>query len=120
MFRLGSETVRTADNSDVTQLLVDCISAVHPTWLTKEEISNNRSPMQILSPVHDIMFTAELKEFVHLTIPSLELPLDYQLFPRVEHGFAIRGNQADEQELKAMDRAKNAAAHWFKLWLSEI
>lgn len=118
VFRLGHETVGArTDDGDTTQYLVDCITAVHPTWLTKEEIANVRVPTQILSPVHDVNFTSELKNFAHQTIPTLNVPYDYQLFPGVEHGFAIRGNRADENEIKGMQRAKDAAVNWFRIWL---
>lgn len=80
---------------------------------------NVRVPTQVQSPVHDVNFTAELKDFAHKTLPELELPYDYQLFPGVGHGFAIRGDQSDEKELRAMQRAKDAAVNWFRLWLRD-
>lgn len=126
VFRLGHETISRAgeegaDGEDRTnpKPLVDCISAVHPSWLTTEEIANVRVPTQVQSPVHDVNFTAELKDFAHKTLPELELPYDYQLFPGVGHGFAIRGDQSDEKELRAMQRAKDAAVNWFRLWLRD-
>lgn len=108
VFRLGAKQ---------NEGLVDCISTAHPSWLTKEEIQNVGVPVQILAPEIDPVFTPELKEFSQKTIPSLGLPLDYQHFPGVEHAFSVRGNRADEAEMKALERAKNAAVHWFKQWL---
>jgi dienelactone hydrolase len=75
-------------------------------------------PVQILAPEIDPAFTPELKEFANRVIPTLGLPYDYQFFPGVEHAFAARGDPANETERLAMERAKNAALHWFRQWLS--
>ena len=107
VFRLG------AKGNEV----VDCISTAHPTWLEKTEIENVGVPVQILAPEIDAQFTPELKEFCNQVIPGLGLPYDYQYFPGVEHSFAVRGDEAQPGEKKAMERAKNAAVCWFIEWL---
>ncbi|KAJ5246623.1 hypothetical protein N7468_001606 [Penicillium chermesinum] len=108
VFRLGAK-----ENDG----LVDCISTAHPSWLTKDEIQAVGVPVQILAPEIDPVFTAELKEFSQKTIPSLGLPFDYQYFPGLEHSFSVRGDRANEAEMRGLERAKNAAVHWFKQWL---
>lgn len=97
--------------------LVDCISAAHPSWLTKEEIQDIGVPVQILAPENDHAFTPELKQFSNHVIPGLGLDYDYHHFAGLQHAFAIRGNRADEAEMKGLERAKNAAVFWFKQWL---
>ncbi|KIW20476.1 hypothetical protein PV08_01051 [Exophiala spinifera] len=99
--------------------LIDAISTGHPTWLTKEEINEVSVPTQILAPEHDPVFTPELKAHANQVIPTRGVPYDYQLFPKVAHAFCTRGNPNDEEELKAMDRAKDAAVYWFKFWLHQ-
>ena len=99
--------------------LVDCIATGHPTWLTKEEIDQVAVPVQILAPEKDQMFTPELKAHANSTIPALGVPYDYQYFPKVSHAFCVRGNPDDADELRAMQRAKNAAVYWFRLWLHD-
>ncbi|KAJ5587460.1 uncharacterized protein N7459_003225 [Penicillium hispanicum] len=108
VFRLGAKE---------NQGLVDCISTAHPSWLTEEEIRDVHVPVQILAPEIDPVFTPELKEFSHRIIPSMGLEYDYQYFPGLEHSFAVRGNRANESEMKGLVRAKNAAVYWFKNWL---
>jgi dienelactone hydrolase len=108
VFRLGDK----AKNG-----LVDCISTAHPSWLTRSEIECIGVPVQILAPEIDPVFTPELKEFSNRVIPFLEVAYDYQHFPGLEHAFAVRGNRANEAEMKGLERAKNAAVHWFKQWL---
>ncbi|KAL8824991.1 MAG: hypothetical protein Q9170_007973 [Blastenia crenularia] len=93
--------------------LVDCISTAHPSLLTKEEINDVGVPVQILAPEHDYMLTPELKAHANETIPKLNVEYDYQHFPGVAHGFAVRCNEEDEGERRALERAKNAAVGWF-------
>ena len=108
VFRLGAK----ANNG-----LVDCVSTAHPSRLTKEEIQDVGVPVQIMAPEIDPVFTPELKEFSNRVVPSLGLDYDYQYFPGLEHAFAVRGNRSNEAEMKGLERAKNAAAYWFKQWL---
>jgi dienelactone hydrolase len=97
--------------------LVDCISAAHPTLLEKEEIEKIGVPVQIMAPEFDPQFTEELKAFSNRVIPGLGVAYDYQYFPGLEHGFAVRGNPQDPAEMKGMERAKNSAVLWFRQWL---
>jgi dienelactone hydrolase len=99
--------------------LVDCISTGHPSGLTKEEMDKVGVPVQILAPEHDPLFTPELKEYANKVIPTLAVPYDYQYFPGMVHGFAIRGGPNVPGERDAMERAKNAAVFWFRQWLGE-
>lgn len=108
-FRLGSKSH--------SPPLVDCISAAHPTWLTKEEIDDIGVPVQILAPEVDPLFTPELKAYANSVIPTKSVPYDYQFFPGVEHSFATRGNPNDEKERRAMVRGKNAQVAWMREWL---
>ncbi|KAJ5678117.1 Esterase lipase [Penicillium maclennaniae] len=108
VFRLGAK-----ENNG----MVDCISTAHPSLLTKEGIQEVGVPVYIMAAEVDPMFTSELKEFSNRVIPSLEVDYDYQYFPGLVHAFAVRGNRADEAEMKGLERAKNAAVHWFKQWL---
>ncbi|KAB5580892.1 Alpha/Beta hydrolase protein [Coniochaeta sp. 2T2.1] len=97
--------------------LVDCISATHPTFLTEDEIRKVGVPVQIVAPERDPMFTEELKAYAVAEIPKLGVPFDYQFFPGLEHGFAVRGNSEDEAEMKGMERAMRVTVAWFREWL---
>jgi dienelactone hydrolase len=107
VFRLGGKDVN----------LVDCISTAHPTLLEKSEIQNVDVPVQIMAPEFDPMFTPELKEFCNKVVPTLGVPYDYQYFPGLHHAFATKGDPENGLENKGMERAKNAAVHWFQQWL---
>lgn len=93
--------------------LVDCISMAHPSLCTEDEIKNVSVPVQIMAPETDPQFTPELKEFSNKTIPTLGVEYDYQYFPGLVHGFAVKGDQNDPAQKKGLERAKNAAVFWF-------
>ncbi|KAM5527605.1 dienelactone hydrolase family protein [Fusarium oxysporum f. sp. phaseoli] len=101
------------------QSLVDCISTAHPSLLEKEEIANAGVPTQILAPEFDHMFTPELKAYTQEVLPKTGVAYDYQYFPGLEHGFAIRGDQSKPGEREGMERAKNAVSLWFRQWLHQ-
>ena len=108
VFQLGAK----ANNG-----LVDCISTAHPTYLAKEEIEAVGVPVQICAPQFDPMFSEEMKAFSNQVIPTLGVPYDYQYFPGLEHGFAVRGDPRKPAEREGMERAKNAMVLWFRQWL---
>ena len=73
--------------------------------------------MQILDAEHDPMFNPEVKQHANLTIPTLGVEYDYQFFPGSHHGFAVRCDESNEGEKKALERAKNAAVAFFTQFL---
>lgn len=108
-FSLGS--------SQFTPRLVDCISAAHPTFLTREEMDNIGVPVQIVAPEKDPVFNPELKKYANEVIPTKGLPYDYSFFPRVEHAFVTRGDLKKDGERVAMLRAKRVQVGWMREWL---
>ena len=82
---------------------MDCVSTAHPSLLTKEEINEVGVPAQILAPEHDPVFVPEMKAYANATIPTLNVAYDYQYFPGVAHGFAIKcrdeGNDLEKKSL---------------------
>jgi len=97
--------------------LVDCVSAAHPSLTTKEELANLAVPTQILSPETDQMYTPELKTYSNEVIPTLGIDYDYQYFPGVVHGFAVRGDPSDSTQKQALERAKNVSVNFFNQYL---
>lgn len=97
--------------------LVDCITAGHPSLLTKKDIDEVAVPVQILAPEMDPAFTSELKAHSFETIQKLRVPFDYQYFPRVVHACFVRGDPENPGEREAMARGKNAAVSWWEQFL---
>lgn len=98
--------------------LIDAVSVSHPSLLTKDEIDNLAVPTQINSPEHDPQYTAELKEHSNKVIPTLNIPYDYQYYPGLTHGFAVRGDQSNKAQKDGLERCKNATVHWLAEFLS--
>lgn len=99
--------------------LVDCITAGHPSLLTKEDIDGVAVPVQILAPERDQVYTAELKTHTFQTVPTKGVAFDYQHFPGVEHACLVRGDETKDGEREAMVRGKNAAVAWLKQFLHD-
>ena len=76
VFRLGAKEHQPA--------LVDCISAGHPSWLTKKAIDEAAVPVQVLAPEFDPTYTAELGAHTFEVVPKLGVPFGYQHFPGQE------------------------------------
>ncbi|KAK5017493.1 endo-1,3-1,4-beta-D-glucanase [Cryomyces antarcticus] len=93
--------------------LVDCISVAHPSLLDEKEIDTVGVPVQICAPETDPQFSPQPKEHANKVIPGLGVPYDYQYFPGLVHGFAIRGDHTDKKQKDGLERAKNAAVYWF-------
>jgi dienelactone hydrolase len=97
--------------------LVDCISAGHPTWLTKEDIDGVSVPVQILAPETDSVFTPELKSYAWENIQKKGIMFDYQHFPGVVHACFTRGDEEVKGEREAMEHGKAAAVAWMSRFL---
>lgn len=101
--------------------LVDCVTAGHPSMLTKEDVEGVRADVavQVLAPEIDMMYTDEMKTHTFVTLQKLGVPFDYQHYPKVEHACFSRGDEKKEGEKAALVRGKNAAVAWAKYWLHE-
>ncbi|KAK6004213.1 hypothetical protein QM012_009063 [Aureobasidium pullulans] len=97
--------------------VIDCAAVAHPSLLEESEIANIGVPVQFLVPETDPMFTPELKEFTLKTLPTLNIPFNYDYYPGLVHGFAVRGDQSDPKQKDGLERAKNSAVNWFKQYL---
>ncbi|CAD0113208.1 unnamed protein product [Aureobasidium uvarum] len=97
--------------------IIDCAAVAHPSLLEESEIANIGVPVQFLVPETDPMFTPELKEFTLKTLPTLNIPFNYDYYPGLVHGFAVRGDQKDPKQKEGLERAKNSAVYWFKQYL---
>ncbi|KAK2011834.1 dienelactone hydrolase [Colletotrichum eremochloae] len=109
VFRLGAK--------EHSPPLVDCITAGHPTWLTKEDMDDVAVPVQILAPELDAVFTAELKSYCFETMMKKGVPFEYHHFPGVEHSCLVRGDPGKSGEREAMARGKSAAVSWLNTFL---
>ncbi|KAI5459346.1 Alpha/Beta hydrolase protein [Mariannaea sp. PMI_226] len=97
--------------------IVDCVTAGHPSLLTKADIDGIGVPVQMLAPEIDPVYTAELKMHTFQTLQASGIPFDYQHFPGVAHACLVRGDEKRPGERAAMVRGKNMAVSWMKQYL---
>jgi hypothetical protein len=100
--------------------LVDCVSAGHPTFLTKEDIDGAVGCgvlVQVLAPEIDAVFTKELKRYCFEKMSEAKGAFEYRHFPGVVHACFTRGNEKKEGERDAMVRGKGAFVAWAREWL---
>ncbi|TVY50772.1 Hydrolase tropI [Lachnellula cervina] len=97
--------------------LIDAISVGHPSLLVKGEIDALSVPTQILAPETDPQLTPELKEYCNRVIPGLGIPYQYDYYPGLVHGFAVKGDPNNAEQKAGLERAKNATVSWFKEFL---
>lgn len=109
VFRLGAK--------EHVPSLVDCVTSAHPSLLKAEDIDGVGVPVQMLAPEFDPVYTAELKLHTFQTLQAAGLPFDYQHFPGHAHGCLVRGDKDRKGERAAMERGKNAAVAWMRLFL---
>ena len=99
---------------------MDCISAGHPSLLTKEDVEGvDGVPTQILAPERDVAFTDELKMHSWLALQRNGVPFSYVHLPGVEHGCLVRGDEKEKGEREAMARGVREVVAWARLWLCD-
>ncbi|KAI2643644.1 dienelactone hydrolase [Xylaria nigripes] len=94
--------------------LVDAVSMGHPSWVTRDDLSNLAVPTQFLAPEHDSSFPPEMKLFAFETLMKLNLPFEYVHYPGIIHGGLVRGKETVAHERAAMAQAKDSASAFFK------
>lgn len=97
--------------------LIDAISTAHPSLLEKSEVDGVKVPVQVLSPEHDTFYTEELKKYTLETLPKTGVPFEYIYFPRLNHGFAARGDPNDKAQKEGLERAKRSVVNFFNEYL---
>lgn len=91
----------------------------HPAFLEDHHIRGVKKPLFLSCSEIDHTFPAESRR---KTIDMLiENKRDYslQLFGKVEHGFALRGNQNDPYERWVKEQSLKGIVDWFDLWLAQ-
>jgi len=113
--RLGSKEF--FDSSTGKSELVDCVTAGHPSLLTKSDIDDVRAPVQILAPERDPAYSDEMKLYSWTTMQKNGVPFDYAHFPGVEHSCFVRGDVNQKGEREAFERGAKLAVGWARMWL---
>lgn len=92
---------------------LDAVAVAHPSLLEKKDMDNLAKPTLIIAPENDPMLTAELKEYANTVIPKIGIPYQYDYYPGLTHGFAVKGDQNDPKQSDGLNRAKDSVVNWF-------
>lgn len=95
------------------------VVACHPSFV--EPLTDNLKAMTaaclFIRSGKDPIFGDKLWKETEACVKEAGVPLDSQLFPGTNHGFAVRCNEADEVSKKARDEAFKRTAEWFSKYL---
>lgn len=75
--------------------------------MTKKDIDEVATPVQMLAPEFDPVYAAELKTYSFERILKLGVLFDYQHFLGVEYACFVRGDNKKPGEREAMARGKS-------------
>lgn len=92
--------------------LIDAGMIAHPSLVEKAEIDALGVPLLINAPEHDPAFTQELKDYANTKIPTLGVDYVYEFYPKVMHGFAVKGDPNDPVQKEAFERCKSRTSQW--------
>lgn len=89
----------------------------HPSFVAEEELSAIVRPLLISACYEDSIFTPELRAKSEEILNKLgkDIGIDWQvnLFSKVSHGFAVRGDRSDPNVRYAMDSTIEDGLKWF-------
>ncbi|KAI8716128.1 DLH domain-containing protein [Fusarium sp. LHS14.1] len=93
---------------------ISCGFIAHPSFVEEQELSAVVGPLSIAAAEHDDIFTVEKRHQSEAILSKSNNDWQMNLFSRVHHGFAVRGDMNDRKQRFAKDQAFNQAVEWFK------
>jgi len=98
---------------------VDAAVANHPSMAAQSEFEGINKPTQINVGTNDIFLPNETVDQVKqaLSEKKADLAFEINVFQDAVHGFAVRGDISQPQELKNKEGAANATIRWFNKYL---
>lgn len=107
-----------ASKASGTGAAVNFIAAAHPSLATPAEIEAISVPVLYLAPETDPQFTAELKELAQRELKKKEG--EYIFFPKLVHGFAVRGDPKDKVQREGLEKAMRDFVSFSKKQFSKL
>ncbi|KAK4856433.1 hypothetical protein QYF36_017426 [Acer negundo] len=109
-FCWGAKAVVQLAKRDVIQAAVLC----HPSLVTVYDIKGVEVPIAVLGAEIDHLSPPSLlKQFEEVITANNEVDGYVKIFPKVEHGWTVRYNVADEAALKPAEEAHQNMLEWF-------
>ncbi|OAQ65984.1 short-chain dehydrogenase reductase sdr [Pochonia chlamydosporia 170] len=91
----------------------------HPAFLTDEHFANIKGPLFMACCQDDDTFSSESRNKAVEVLAREKKDWQMQLFPKVGHGFACRGNMDVPYERYVKETSFAAMVNWFDFWLSQ-
>ncbi|KAK7039385.1 protein AIM2 [Favolaschia claudopus] len=86
----------------------------HPGLLTEDQFQNIKKPLLMSCAESDFTFTNEFRRRAEDILAEVKAQYFMQLFCRVQHGFAVRGNMENPDERWAKEESARGIIDWFE------
>jgi len=94
--------------------LVDGAAFAHPSRIEfPADIENIKTPTLFLMAETDEQFPPKIHEETKAILAKKPFPFTFNFYPKVSHGFAVRGNSDDPVVKQAAEDAAKAAVNFF-------
>ncbi|KAF5000802.1 hypothetical protein FGRMN_1409 [Fusarium graminum] len=95
---------------------VDVGFTAHPSLLATDEIKAVRKPVSIAGAANDQIFPQPRQAETNAILTGLGKPFTSVLYSGTSHGFAVRANASEPQQVFAKDEAFYQAVRFFNAW----
>lgn len=96
---------------------IDVGFLAHPSFVEEEELATITGPLSIAAAETDSIFPAEKRHKSEEILAKSGLPYQINLYSRVAHGFAVRCDLSNRDQLYAKEQALLQAVAWFDHYL---
>ncbi|EMC99258.1 hypothetical protein BAUCODRAFT_31592 [Baudoinia panamericana UAMH 10762] len=104
------------------ELAGDAVAAgafAHPAFLKEHHFENVNKPLFLSCSEIDHTFEKPARRRAIDILESQKKTYHLQLFAKVQHGFALRGNMDDPYERYVKEQSLRGIVAWFDLWLPQ-
>lgn len=96
---------------------IDVGFIAHPTNVEEVELAAIEGPISIAAAETDPLFPAEKRHTSETILAKRGLPYQITLYSGVTHGFAVRGDLSERNQVFAKEQAFLQAVAWFDEYL---
>lgn len=99
--------------------LVDAVFTAHPSFVTiPADIERVTKPLSVsIGDVDIALPLTQARQMKNVLDGKNESKYEVVILEGAKHGFAIRGNPEDEEQMKLAQIAEDQAVDWFLRWL---
>ncbi|KAH8668756.1 dienelactone hydrolase [Xylariales sp. PMI_506] len=94
----------------------DAAFAAHPSLLEDDEIAAIAGPLSMAAAENDSMMPPDRRNNITAQLGLTDLPYSVALYSGTSHGFGVRINTSDPQQVFGKETAFYQAVNWFDSW----